>query len=542
MTKLANFVFRSSLAIAIIFNIVAVGRAKAEDVNDFDELKDAITNEKKNIINVKQDIPFTNEIVINRSNLTISGPSKDVAGLLYGGGNHKLLTFGENAKNISLKNLHFEGGHDNRPRFIDGETNPEAGGGAINLRKGTEAILENITFSNSQTATDGGAICSRGIDNNRNSLTFGGLATFKNNSSAGEGGAIYGGNETKLTFGGDVTFTENSSDGHGGAIRSSGENAADINILKFEGNANFVGNSTTKGGFGNGGAISVVNSSLTFGGLATFRGNSSGSNGGAIYGGDRTKLIFGGEVIFTENSSDGHGGAIRSWGENAVDINILKFEGNANFVGNSTTKGGFGNGGAISVENSSLTFGGLATFKNNRSAGQGGVIYGRIGTELIFGGDVIFTENSSDGDGGAIRSLGENATNKNILKFEGNAIFVGNSATEGNNGYGGAIYAENSSLTFGGLATFENNRARNGGAIFASDGSSIEFRDGLRLIENTTGNTDSGALHMWGNSNGKLATITIVQKNPLVPTEFRGNTSGNGGHNAVFMQYYSQLN
>jgi hypothetical protein len=74
VAKLTNFVFHSSLAIAIIFNIVAVGRAKAEDVNDFDGLQDAINYSDKNYINVKQDIPFTNEIAINRSNLTISGP------------------------------------------------------------------------------------------------------------------------------------------------------------------------------------------------------------------------------------------------------------------------------------------------------------------------------------------------------------------------------------------------------------------------------------------------------------------------------------
>ncbi|MDR2778049.1 MAG: hypothetical protein LBB13_00895, partial [Rickettsiales bacterium] len=69
MAKLTNFVFRSSLAIAIIFNIVAVGRAKAEDVNSFSGLQGAIGNNGKNYINVKQDIPFTNEIAINRGNL-----------------------------------------------------------------------------------------------------------------------------------------------------------------------------------------------------------------------------------------------------------------------------------------------------------------------------------------------------------------------------------------------------------------------------------------------------------------------------------------
>ncbi|MDR2778298.1 MAG: hypothetical protein LBB13_02220, partial [Rickettsiales bacterium] len=106
MTKLANFVFRSSLAIAIIFNIVAVGRAKAEDVNDFAGLQGAINN-KKTEISIKNTINFTADgPEINYNNIVISGPSENAPGLLDGRNNHKLLTFGESAKNISLKNLH----------------------------------------------------------------------------------------------------------------------------------------------------------------------------------------------------------------------------------------------------------------------------------------------------------------------------------------------------------------------------------------------------------------------------------------------------
>ncbi|MDR2778320.1 MAG: hypothetical protein LBB13_02345, partial [Rickettsiales bacterium] len=166
MTKLTNFVFHSSLAIAIIFNIVAVGRAKAEDVNDFGELQMAIGNNSKNYINVKQDISFDNEIVINRSNLTISGPGGGGEVKLNGIGEHRFFTVGESWENISLKNLHLDGGHDNEQEFIYSDEeqnlihNPMAGGGAINLRKGTKVILENITFSNSQTTAGGGAICS----------------------------------------------------------------------------------------------------------------------------------------------------------------------------------------------------------------------------------------------------------------------------------------------------------------------------------------------------------------------------------------------
>ncbi|MDR2778423.1 MAG: hypothetical protein LBB13_02890 [Rickettsiales bacterium] len=74
MTKLTNFVFRSSLALIAIFGIVTVAGAETAEVNDFDGLQNAINYSNKNNIDIKQNIPFTNEIVINRSDLTISGP------------------------------------------------------------------------------------------------------------------------------------------------------------------------------------------------------------------------------------------------------------------------------------------------------------------------------------------------------------------------------------------------------------------------------------------------------------------------------------
>jgi hypothetical protein len=74
VTKLTNFIFRSSLALVAIFAVVTVARAEPTDVNDFDGLQDAINNNSKNYINIKQNIPFDSMISIERGNLTISGP------------------------------------------------------------------------------------------------------------------------------------------------------------------------------------------------------------------------------------------------------------------------------------------------------------------------------------------------------------------------------------------------------------------------------------------------------------------------------------
>ncbi|MDR2778238.1 MAG: hypothetical protein LBB13_01915, partial [Rickettsiales bacterium] len=189
MTKLTNLIFRSSLAIAIIFNIVAVGRAKAEDVNNFDQLKNAISDGKTEIA-IKNTIDFIADgPVINYNDIIISGPSENAPGLLDGRNNHKLLTFGESAKNISLKNLHLKNGSNENGFGYDNY------GGAINLGAGVVINLEGLTFSNNQSISQGGAIYSRGTDNdNRNSLNFTGKTIFDGNKTivvGNEGGAIY---------------------------------------------------------------------------------------------------------------------------------------------------------------------------------------------------------------------------------------------------------------------------------------------------------------------------------------------------------------
>ncbi|MDR2777881.1 MAG: hypothetical protein LBB13_00025, partial [Rickettsiales bacterium] len=379
-----SFVLSCCLTAMSAFCVIATGRAIALEVYNFVELKRAIDDNGKNYINVKQDITFNDAIIIERGNLTISGPGGGGKVKLNGSGQDRFFTVKKGWENISLNNLHFDGGYDDRPSLINNELfNPEAGGGAVYFEEGVKIVLENTTFSNNQTKLWGGAIRSQGTEEKRNTLEFKGETVFSGNKIEDHdvygGGAIYG-EFSNITFNGEVIFEKNK-------------------LL-----------------YGSGGAIYGYFVALTFGKKATFDGNESfGTDGGAI---------------------------------NAED-------------------------------NSSLTFEGLAIFKDNRSASEGGAIYAN----------------------------------------------------------------RHSSLTFGGLATFENNRSKNiGGAIYVSDGVSIEFRDSLNLVGNIIERADSGALHMWGNPSNKLVTITLVQRNPSVPTEFKGNKSGENGRNAVYMTQCSRLN
>ncbi|MDR2078084.1 MAG: hypothetical protein LBP39_03915, partial [Rickettsiales bacterium] len=201
-----------------------------------------------------------------------------------------------------------------------------------------------------------------------------------------------------------TNFSNNTAVSQGGAILSLGDNSRK-NSLLFNGRTTFTSNESTSGA---GGAMAVWNSDLT----------------------------FGGEVEFTNNKSI-VGGAIYSLGD-GPHKNIILFKGKTTFTGNKSIDNESikGYGGAMFIENSDLTFGGEAEFENNKS----------------------------NKDGGAIFSKGD-AQNKNTLLFNGKATFNGNKSTSDR---GGAIFAQDSDLTFDGKTKFENNTSKeSGGAIFS---------------------------------------------------------------------------
>ncbi|MDR2778354.1 MAG: autotransporter domain-containing protein, partial [Rickettsiales bacterium] len=179
---------------------------------------------------------------------------------------------------------------------------------------------------------------------------------------------------------------------------------------------------------------------------------------------------------------------------------------------------------------------------------NGGAINAFNNSKLTFLQKVVFIDNKSisningEGFGGAI------CAKSSELNFGGEVEFRGNKSSK----FGGAICLDSSDkrhgVIFDGQAIFEKNQSKQGGAIFVNDSASIEFNNGLRLINNTTADADSGALHMFGYYSKsddicRIVTITIVQKNPDSPTEFRGNKSnGEKEKNAIYMTQYSRLN
>ncbi len=246
----------------------------------------------------------------------------------------------------------------------------------------------------------------------------------------GGGGAIrFDGftNGTPSTNGGqltlnNVTLTDNQVDeGNGGAIEL-------INSSLTVSNSNFANNSASGvGGGGNGGAIYFNSGDLTGAGVLTINGStfqanqanrslSNSGNGGAIYVGSLTgssiggssSVGFSGNFANSTNSEGGFGGALFVADSDNLGANTLNLV-DISLDNNTSTNGGGGiyqqNNAVAPANNLNLTS--LASVATNNSSGPGGGIYmngavnmlGNLSLEGDFyEGGGVFTGNPSQFD------------------------------------------------------------------------------------------------------------------------------------------------
>ncbi len=238
----------------------------------------------------------------------------------------------------------------------------------------------------------------------------------------------------------------------------------------------FQGN-TISSPWGGGGAINSYDSggtSVYVGDYTSFVENSSanpsgGDSGGAIYVGDAT-LTIGDHVNFYKNSTPANGTTF----------------GGAVFIQNSETKiGNYINveensaksGGGLSINNSNIadpakslvTIGTNANFENNKAEnGDGGAI-SIENTSLKIGNTASFSGNSATNNGGAINSTGSADTT--TITIGSGSSFTGNSATNS----GGAIY--NTATVNVNGATFSGNKAAKGGALYNAQNATASLQD-----------------------------------------------------------------
>ena len=392
-------------------------------------------------------------------------------------------------------------------------------------------ITKNCSFISNTASGNGGAVYLTGtaVYNDDGS-------SFKSNSAA-SGGAIYAAGVAEISG---ATFTDNTSTGHGGAIVAAKQ-------LTLYG-CTFEGNTATTSGTANGGALYLSGAFAEIEGCS-FKNNGAGYRGGAIYitqtpagkevvtkscifDGNSVSSDIGGAIYLTgtaiyrdgdagsnngstfKNNSAANGGALGSYG--TATLNGTKFESNE-----ATARGG-----AIYVAGKTVTVNG-ATFNSNVATTSGGAIYATASTLNV--NNSTFEGNSATTSGGAICVEKTNATlnvvggtykeNKvtstatgtytnmggaiaigasTTASISGNAIFTSNSGCA--SGGAVAVYGSGATLTVNG-ATFEENNAGNGGAIYAG-GASVTTIKAMTAKGNKA--TSLGAIVYVTSANTKL--------------------------------------
>lgn len=249
-----------------------------------------------------------------------------------------------------------------------------------------------------------------------------------------------------------------------------------------------------------------------------FTDNSSGNNGGAIYGGtSQVVTITGGNdtmAIFSGNSSTGYGGAI-GIGSGKLVLEDYKFDSNnattnrggaicvtgstdyttiteCEFASNSAKEAGalhVGSSGKVSVSTSEFT-------KNSATTNGGAVSSDTAGAYNI--DDSTFTENSATTNGGAIY-----VNSTGTILVEGSE-FNGNKAT-GNNG--GAIYVYKTFTITVNTTDFKNNYAKNRGGAICNEGGTVNCTT-CDFTYNTAG-TEGGAYRQASSGTGELISCTF---------------------------------
>jgi len=264
---------------------------------------------------------------------------------------------------------------------------------------GISILNSSVTFSPtvhmtfvSNSKSNGGAIHGDALSN----VYFNGVSTFTYNKANNHGGALYI-QQSTVTFTQAADFTLNQAiTGHGGAIYMSSNNYVFNGATKFEINQALSGT-------GLGGAIYANNSTITFNAVSEFDTNQA-AMGGAIYL-KNNQTTFANNATFTGNKAvNGHGGAIYA----DADPVTINFAGTAIFENNQASL----NGGALFLENSSVTFANSADFESNTATQNGGAMYIGFGT-TVNAGNVTFNNNTAvNGLGGAVYmegALGSNA-------------------------------------------------------------------------------------------------------------------------------------
>ena len=286
---------------------------------------------------------------------------------------------------------------------------------------GTEQsfTVRNLTLQSG--SSDGGAVYFSGGKGYSLALTLSAVAMLSNNGTVG--GAIYAvGENIDLALLNSI-LASNTAANDGGAVYVRAERVgADLTGTVIRGNAS---DSATSGD-GNGGAVSIVaDTAYTMTG-ATFSGNTTNGNGGAVWNYGDTTLE---NLEFSGNFAAGSGGAVFNEADASAGFTLT--------IRNSVLSGNLvaANGGAVCNDDGTLLLEAV-TFAGNTAMGDGGGLYNEtLGAATLSG--ATFSGNTANGAGGAMNNQGTATLDGTVFATAADTVVNGGTmALTGNNTFG----------------------------------------------------------------------------------------------------------
>ena len=344
-----------------------------------------------------------------------------------------------------------------------------AGGAAIVNTNGKITIANGAKFIENISGAGGGAIYNT-MDTDPKDPTSGGAvssaitlgsATFENNSTKGDGGAIYNDDKSTVTITGITAFSGNTATGKGGAIA----NAADsiITLDTKDGNITFTGNTTGAEG------AKVLND-INTDGTVNITGDKNTVSVNTITGSEDGKInkTGGNTLALNDNNSGFKGSFTQSKGITQV---FKEFFGGTSTIENSSVD--MKNGSSV-VEDSTVTLGtkGEMNIEEGANINIAGTVTGSDAT-----GVVKNSGNINIKDGGTL--------NADIKQTDKGSITVNDGATFG------TLSNENLAIAAGALTIKKG--AIIDGIVEVTEAVSLDI-DGRQVVFDDTGlKIDPGA-------------------------------------------------
>lgn len=444
--------------------------------------------------------------------------------------------------------------------FISNSVNSLGGGGAIYLEPALNATISSSVFTMNTASSNGGALrfsnslsiysstFTNNTSNNYGGAVYSKLAqsytsvdnSFLNNTSSDDGGAIYLSclNQTSISLT-DSLFAFNNGGGTGGSAYLKSCDSVQIYNSTFEANvaqehsggihlenstfvnissSSFSHNAAMRRGGGlqlRGVETAIVNNS-------TFIRNLANSTGGGIdfhsTDAQNSLSLSCNNSEFIGNVAKYNGGGLALTSDNGVPsgkMNVTLYA--VTFLRNEAN-GPNGEGGGISVDNSSFVKMIDSHFLSNRAVLQGGGLYLKSGIELLSKA-CIFRNNSATALASSSSSL--HSDSPNSIETGGGAIGVAGSCR---------INLEN--------AYFFQNSANSGGAIYLDSNNYLTIKE-THFQANIATNGQGGALCVTVLNIITASKVSMASNVARKTGEFF-EALGNGG-GAISMTFFNTL-